>query len=521
MSNTYQNRLNALNSAESLNLLSKIQRGIEKEGLRVSEEAAIAQTPHPEILGSALTHSSITTDYSEALLEFITPVYQSIDESLNHLNDLHSFTLRNIGDELIWPVSMPCRLKGEESIPIANYGPSNIGQMKTVYRRGLGHRYGRKMQSIAGIHYNFSLPDDFWSHYKDIVNSKDDIQTFRSNNYLALIRNFHRNSWLLFYLFGASPVLDKSFFDCDAKNLQAYGESTLGLPYATSLRMSDLGYHNKSQASLNIQYNNLTDYIDSLEKAIAQPYADFEKIGIKVNGEYQQLNTNILQIENEYYSDIRPKRVAQTNEKPVDALRDRGVEYIEVRTLDINPFIAGGLDAEQIRFLDAFLLYCLMSDSENISEAECKAIKANQQKVILAGRDPQLSLTFNQEDLSFNAASTKLLTEINAIAKLLDKANAETNYQQAIEAQQAKINDSQLTPSGKMMQQIENGADFYQLMLSEANKQKEAYLTKELPQATIEGLLALSKQSLMKQKEIEKNDVIAFDYFLTNYFSAE
>ena len=149
--------------ASDPSLLTQIGRGIERECLRVTAEGTLAQTPHPRALGSALTHPSITTDYSEALLEFITPVSRDIDETLDILARIHGFVYRQLGDELLWSSSMPCIVSGDAGIPVARYGQSNVGRMKTVYRYGLGHRYGRLMQAIAGVHYNFSMPEAYWA----------------------------------------------------------------------------------------------------------------------------------------------------------------------------------------------------------------------------------------------------------------------------------------------------------------------------------------------------------------------
>ncbi len=167
---------------------------------------------------------------------------------------------------------------------------------------------------------------------------------------------------------------------CRAVNLntkfQTLGKGSLYLPYATSLRMSDLGYTNSAQSSLNISYNNLPDYIQGLRQAISTPSAEYASIGIKVDGEYQQLNSNILQIENEFYSTIRPKRTTQSGERPTCALKRRGVEYIEVRALDVNPFSAVGINAEQMRFLDLFLIYCLLEQSPDLSAEEQTVTRA-------------------------------------------------------------------------------------------------------------------------------------------------
>lgn len=170
-------------------VLVGLKRGIEKESLRVRPDGTLATTPHPAPLGSALTHPLVTTDFSESQLELITGVQTNAEACIEELTQIHQAVYRAIGDELLWSASMPCRLPDEASIPIGLYGTSNVGRAKSVYRTGLSHRYGKRMQMISGIHYNFSMPDK---------RTNDD--------YFGLIRNFRRNSWLITYLFGASPA---------------------------------------------------------------------------------------------------------------------------------------------------------------------------------------------------------------------------------------------------------------------------------------------------------------------------
>lgn len=505
--------------------LTGIGRGIEKEGLRVTQDMSIAQTMHPLALGSTLTHPSITTDYSEALLEFITPKNESIEGTVNYLTDLHRFTVDNIGEELVWPGSMPCKLDGEESIPVAEYGSSNIGTLKHVYRQGLGLRYGRIMQSIAGIHYNFSLPDEFWKAYQEKLSTSENysktstasLQDFKSDNYFSLIRNFRRYSWILAYLFGASPVLDKSFLNGSDHKLEPFSEDTLGLKHATSLRMSDLGYQNTAQEELHVCYNSLDDYVTTLAKAMEVKYAPYEKIGVKVDGQYKQLNTNVLQIENEYYSDIRPKRVANSGEKPIAALRDRGVEYIEVRILDINPFIAEGIDEEQIRFLDTFLLYCLLSQCPLKSDTQCPEIKSNLRNVILQGRDPELKVCQDGNVVPFADAANDLLESLMKTAKVLDDAHDGTAYADAITAQKIKIANPDLTPSGKMMTMLGQGKRFLDIGCEQAEIHKRYFQALNKNADFNQELLALAKESVAEQKALEQNDDVSFDAFLESY----
>jgi len=505
--------------------LVEIGRGVEKEGLRVMPCAGIAQDGHPITLGSTLTHDSITTDYSEALLEFITPVHIKIDDTVNYLSNLHQYTLKNIGDQMIWPTSMPCRIDGEDNIPIALYGSSNVGTLKHVYRQGLGVRYGRMMQAIAGIHYNFSLPDSFWQAYQEKFvqehgksDAEQGLQDFKSAHYFSLIRNFRRYSWILHYLFGASPVLDASFLaNHPGHNLDKFSDKTYGLPYATSLRMSDLGYQNSAQEELHVSYNSLEDYVTTLGEAMHQSYAPYEDIGVKRGEQYIQLNTNVLQIENEYYSDIRPKRVTKPGEKPIAALKERGVEYIEVRILDINPFLAEGISAQQMRFMDAFLLHCLFSQCPQTSDTRCQEIRGNQTDVILRGRDPELTLLRGDEAVPFKVAAGELVDEIMKTAKLLDQAHDSFEYSSAVYAQQAKVEDASLTPSGQIMKAVNEGIDFLDLAYAQADTHKKHYASLDLAAEAEQAFTRQAEKSLQDQQAIEESDTLNFADFLADY----
>lgn len=520
MSSTLEQKLSWLKASGHANLLTKLQHGIEKEGLRVDSERKLALTPHPEALGSALTHGHITTDYSEALLEFITPVFESSSEALAFLADLHRYTYQQLDNEQIWPASMPCVLPEETNIPIARYGSSNVGQMKYYYRVGLEHRYGKIMQTIAGIHYNFSLPEAFWPYYQQQTGHTGSLQEFRSAAYFSLIRNFRRYSWLLMYLFGASPALCKSFMDGKEHKLQELSPGTLYLPYATSLRMSDLGYSNKAQASLNICFNHLNTYASSLDRAIRTPYEPYEKIGIKVDGEYRQLNSNILQIENEYYSDIRPKRVTQSGEKPIHALMSRGVEYIEVRNTDINPFLPLGIDQQQSDFLDLFLITCLLMEEKEISVEECDQINENHDRVVNRGREPGLTLICDDQERSLQDWGQELLQEIGKTAELLDQINATDHYSASVSAQADKINNSDLTPSAMVLNQLKgNDLSYGAFVMQQAEQHKLTLLKESMSPEMAEKLEAMRLNSLQEQREIEASDNTDFDTYLAQYMA--
>ncbi|MEO0367292.1 MAG: glutamate--cysteine ligase [Pseudomonadota bacterium] len=502
-------------SDAAISALTGIERGIEKEGLRFTPDGTIAQTPHPLVLGSTLTHPYITTDYSEALLEFITPKSDSLEQSLSFLRQLHSFTLANVEGEEVWPASMPCKLEGESSIPIAEYGSSNVGQMKHIYRRGLEVRYGRIMQAIAGIHYNISLPESFWLAYQAQLNDQRPLAEFRSDQYFHLIRNFHRHSWVLYYLFGASPVVDSSFFDDRAPALDQYGERTWGLPYATSLRMSDLGYTNSAQKDLHIGYDSLDDYIKTLSHAVHQPYAAYEALGVKdQHGDYQQLNANILQIENEYYSEIRPKRVARSGERPVQALQRGGVEYIEVRALDINPYLDVGLDEQEARFIDAFVLYCLVSNSPQQCPNEWAEIAENRATIIKYGRQPDLSLGFCGATKSVSDWVADIVKGTMQCAEHLDAAYGGDDYKAATSAQLDKARDPALTPSGKLMAEVEAGNEFFDIVNSLSSQHKAELLKGE---HNFDHLTESADTSLQEFSEREQQQEIPFSEYLDAY----
>ena len=224
-----------------------IRRGIEKESLRTKRSGSLARTPHPAVLGSALMHPHITTDYSESQLELITGVHAGVQDCLDELTQIHQYTLRALecSEETLWVGSMPCGLPPDENIPICSYGSSNIGRAKSVYRMGLGHRYGRRMQTISGIHYNWSLPG------------------LSNDEHFALIRNFRRHAFVLLTLFGASPAVCSSFVAGREHKLLPLTEHTLHQPHATSLRMGPLGYQSNAQASLAVSYNSLDSYAAS------------------------------------------------------------------------------------------------------------------------------------------------------------------------------------------------------------------------------------------------------------------
>ncbi len=521
MKSILKQQLEHLASSDIGPLLKGALHGIEKEGLRVDYSCMLSEKAHPEGLGSALTNKNITTDFSEALLELITPVFKSSAAAIQFLENLHRFTYANLDDELIWAGSMPCHIPEPASIPVARFGSSNIGQLKHIYRVGLSHRYGKIMQTIAGIHYNFSLPDNFWLALQEQQENTDTLQSFRSASYFRMIRNFRRHSWLLLYLFGASPALCDSFLEGKFHNLQPLHGHTFYLPYATSLRMSDLGYSTKAQSSLNVCFNHLSTYISTLDMAIHTPYPPYEKIGVKVDGKYRQLNSNILQIENEYYSDIRPKRVTQPGEKPLHALRKSGVEYIEVRNIDVNPFLPVGIDTEQALFIDTFLVSCLLMSDEDISPTECRIVNENLQKVINRGREPGLLLSTAKGDMiPLTEAGNRLLAQVQMTGELLDQVHETKAYGLSINSQKQKLEDASLTPSAQLLTALKNtGLSYSQWIMQKSREHKESFSHSPLNIPELNNQMQNARASLQQQQQMEAADNLTFDQFLAEYLA--
>lgn len=503
-------------------LLRGICRGIEKESLRVAGDGVLAQTPHPSALGSALTHGSITTDYSESLMEFITPVSSSIEGTLKTLEDEHSFVYKHIGSERLWSASMPCIVAGDAGIPVAKYGSSNVGRMKTVYRYGLGNRYGRLMQAIAGVHYNFSMPESYWPEAQKADGDEGPLQDYITGRYLGLIRNFHRWSWLLIYLFGASPAVCASFMrgrgEHHLEPFDAEGNS-LHLPYATALRMGDLGYNSSAQKSLKACYNSLDNYIATLTQAILTPHPDYAAFKGMQDSEYMQLNDSLLQIENEFYSSIRPKRPGSSSETPLKALHDRGIEYVEIRCIDVSPFHPLGIDSAQIRLLDSFLVYCLTQPSEACDEAQQDRQASNLRAVVNRGREPGLMLETESGPKALSDWATELLDAMSASAALLDEVHSSSSYADAVAEQKAKVRGELELPSARVLREMrEKGIPYYRFAMGYSNLWAEHFKDWQLDAEAEQALVDDSKASLQRQADVEAADNKSFEEYLAAYF---
>lgn len=394
--------------------------------------------------------------------------------------------------------------------------------MKTIYRRGLGYRYGRQMQTIAGVHFNYSIAKDFWPLYQDVLGSAQGDDDFRSEHYLGLVRNFRRFGWLVLYLFGASPAMCKSFSADSELDMPAMNAETLFEPFGTSLRMSDLGYSNQNQSKMNISLNSLDAYVRDLSAAIETREPDYEKIGVKVDGEYRQLNANSLQIENEYYSSVRPKRVAMSGERPTAALRRGGIEYVEIRSLDISVEDPAGVNQNTMRFIEAFLIYCLLEDSPPLCSDSLDETKLNQTMTAKNGRDPDFQLQRDGESVALKVWAREILANVMAIAECLDRQEEHSSYVDSVRMMEALVDDPDETPSARVLHTLrEEKCSFFELALSMAQGHRDYFAA--IAPLSVERqaqFAAEAEESIAKQQQIEASDSISLDEYLATYFSS-
>jgi len=349
------------------------------------------------------------------------------------------------------------------------------------------------------------------------------LEQLTNEGYFGLIRNFQRIGWIILYLFGASPAICKNFFKTRPALMDKFEEfdnGTLFHPYATSLRMSDIGYKSKNQASLNIDYNSLEGYVSSLGQAIATPYPEYEQIGVKVGGEYRQLNSNILQIENEFYSIIRPKQIAESGEKPTLALKRRGVRYVEMRSLDLDVFEPIGINPNTARFIEALLLTCLLNDSPPISQADHHINNANQLAVANFGRKPGLELVRDNHKITLTAWAGDVFAAMQPVCEILDQDQNGNPYSAALAAQYELLANPDLTPSARVLANMRlSGQPFSKFAQTMSAQHAKGLSADPLDEVARKLFVDMAKESQSKQQQLESKPQIPFDDFLQHYFA--
>lgn len=479
--------------------------GIEREALRIDSSSHISKKEHPKRLGSALLNKYITTDFSEALIEMITPPEESEHLSYAFLENIHHFTASKIGNERLWPLSMPPIIRSEEDIRIARYGTSNLAKFKSIYRKGLGKRYGRPMQAIAGIHFNFSfLMTQEKSHVLRNLNAKE-FTEFKNEIYLGAIRNLHRINWLILFLFGASPIMHKSFSSQKKIEFKSHQDS-LYLPHATSLRMSDIGYQPVGQSKLYFSLNSISEYSSQLKLATKENSPKFHKTDSEKTAEFTQLNSNILQIEDEYYGSSRPKSNMTSEDRPSSKLLE-GIDYIELRSIDIDPFSRLGIDEDTMKFISLLVLHCAYRDSPRISKSEMHEIKKNDLDVALEGRKEGLKLMKNNKHIGIREWGIQIIEEMSSLIETLglDKLPIE-KYRTMLD------NQSEVKSSKTLSTILDNNLSFEEFGSNQSQEYKDYFDNKHEKENNNWSIFedqvkeSISKQDVLEKKDAENND---------------
>lgn len=526
MNSLFDKRVKLILEGGNSNFLRKGLKGIEKESLRVTKSGSISSLSHPVEWGSALTNPHITTDYSEALPEFITPPFEDIDKTLEFLKDIHNFAISNLPeDEILWNSSMPCQIIDDKEISIAKYGNSNSGQMRHIYRLGLDYRYGRKMQAIAGIHYNYSLPKHFWEFSGELfpTTASDNLVLRKNSIYLGLARNYLRYGWLILLLFGCSPACCRSYLPQRSSRFRSIKKNTLVAPYGTSLRMSDIGYKNKNQSHLKITLNSIQDYINALLSAMNTPYPEYEAIGIYEENKQIQLSANLLQIENEYYSSIRPKGNPLDGQRPSASLQKDGIHYIEMRSLDVDSFNPFGIGEECLLFCEIFLIFCLFEDSPPISDKEYDILEYNDLSVALRGRQPNLKLIKNpkEDKTSILDWSESLLDRMRGIGEALDSTHKTTRYSKTLNEKLNHLKNPDFLPSAKFHQLlIDSNAEYHDFNLNLSLQHSEQIRKSKPNPEKLKYFEEINDKSWEKQKKLETESTqFNLDDYIKSYLS--
>ncbi|WKY46304.1 bifunctional glutamate--cysteine ligase GshA/glutathione synthetase GshB [Eubacteriaceae bacterium ES3] len=387
-----------------IDLLKKLQPetilksgiGLERESLRVTHEGKLSLTAHPEIFGDKLTNPYITTDFSESQVEMITPVFDSCAEACDFLEALTDIVLYEISnqDEWLWPQSMPCAIDDEEKIPIAVYQGIS-GEKAYQYRKELKEKYGGKRQLISGLHYNFSFNEEMLKFLWVKLSPDESYQSFLDRIYLKTVRNYLKYRWLVIYLTGASPAIHKSYDTEQISSMSDIGSEGYSFKNGISMRNgSTTGY--KNRIDLYPDYSTLDSYIKSVQKFIG-------------NGEISEAK--------ELYSQIRLK--ASDPQNPLDSLQKDGIKYLEIRTLDLNPFEKRGISKTDCEFLNLLMLFCLL-EGETLYPTWQQEAMLNEVNVAEHGLDESLELLDHQKWTSRQGWSEDILEKMMEINDYLN-----------------------------------------------------------------------------------------------------
>ncbi len=392
--------------------------GLEKENVRVNSNGDLSLAPHPKALGDKTTHPYITTDFSESQIEMITPPSKSIDEAYYFMENLHDIVSLNIGDEYLWPQSIPPVLPEENKIPIARYDESEKGREAEEYREMLAKKYGKRKQLISGIHYNFSFDDDFLLELKRVIGDERPFKEYRDDIYMKISRNLLKYNWFLVYMFGASIGSHESYSKiCNNKMIEGK-DGTYYFPYATSFRNGPCGY--KNLKDYMISYKSVADYVEDIKSLVEV-------------GEISSAK--------EYYSSVRLKSTIGGD--ILKTLPESGVDYLELRFIDLNPFKKVGIERKTLYFLHLFLIYCMISEDRDYTEKLKKEDDYNTMIASSVGRQGETELLRCGEKVNIVEWKLEIVDELEELIKLLVPRKEE--YKKSLEEIRKRIIDRSLS----------------------------------------------------------------------------
>ena len=368
------------------------------------------------------------------------------------------------------------------------------------------------MQCISGIHVNYSFGKHFWD-ILELSISKNINHQIRSETYFRTLRNIQRNNWFLLYLYGASPILGKNLINKKYKFIKINNDEYY-LPFATSLRMSSMGYQNMNQSKLFISLNQLDRYLKDLKTATETASKNFAELELSSNEESAQLNSNMLQIEDEYYAVSRPKNSRNVESRQISKLAKYGVDYLELRSLDLNPFSKCGIEYEDLVFIEVFILYCTLIASPKIGKTEMEDTTKNSHLVSIKGREDGLKLNRNGTRIALQDWGNEILDEMGNIAELFGYKS----FDQSKYSEQIKHPDTTL--SGRLLNKVvEKKTSFYDLGDSIGNTNKSIYKDISKSQNQHWSIFEEEKyRSNKKQKALEKKTEIPFKENLREYY---
>lgn len=415
-----------LNTFKTLFTPEEILRGnfgVEREGLRVDIQGNLSKNKHPKVFGNKIRNPYITTDFSESQLELITPVFNTSKEVYDFINALYDIVALEIEDEYIWPESMPCIIPEDSEIPIANFCKCKQGEEARAYREELLRKYGGKIQLISGIHYNFSLSDEVLNKLYEVSSKEEDFKTFKDNIYLKITRNYLRYRWLIIYLLGGTGVVHSSYKGECIKKLNKISDNAYSCNGIVSYRNSDCGYGNRT--TLFADYNSTKEYVASIKRFI---------------------NDGLIQSPKEFYNSIRLKSKNPNN--ILQSLLDDGIQYLEYRSIDINPFSKGGISLEDLESLELFNLYLLFKEESDYKDWQVDALD-NQTNIARNG-GLDIELIRDGEKISKVKWGLEILNEIKNINDILNLEKGDL-----IDSLIEKIKDYSKTNTYKFIKLVE------------------------------------------------------------------